>query len=149
LKNIGKTVPQETAKPKEEDIPDQNIVINEETFQALWVEYTQLLKQQGNNNFYTVFSNTSPMKVEEGWLYISYSNPLQESILLEAKWDLQEFFAKKLDGQRIGIKTVLIEQAVDPNKKVLYTDEDKLRYLSEKHPLVDELKKRMGLDPNI
>ncbi len=89
------------------------------------------------------------MKVEEGWLYIAYSNPLQESILLEAKWNLQEFFAQKLDGQRIGIKTVLIEQASDPNKKVLYTDEDKLRYLSEKHPLVDELKKRMGLDPNI
>ncbi len=148
MKNLGKSSKPEYTKPVEEEAPDQNIVINEETFHRLWAEYTQILKQQGNTNTYIVFTNTKPLKVEDGWLHISYSNALQESILLEAKWELQEFFAKKLDGLRIGIKTVLIQEAVDPNKKVLYTDEDKLRYLSEKHPLVDELKKRMGLDPN-
>ncbi len=148
LKNIGKSSKPEYTKPVEEEAPDQNIVINEETFHRLWAEYTQILKDQGNTNTYTVFINTKPIKVEDGWLHISYSNALQESILLEAKWELQEFFAKKLDGLRIGIKNVLVQEAVDPTKKVLYTDEDKLRYLSEKHPLVDELKKRMGLDPN-
>jgi DNA polymerase III subunit gamma/tau len=149
LKNIGKTPVPEKLKPKDEEIPDQNIVINEGTFQNLWNEFTQRLKDERNTNAYTVFSNTRPLRVEEGWLYIGYSNPLQESILLEARFDLQEFFAQKLDGLRIGIKTELIKEDVDPNKKVLYTDEDKLRYLSEKHPLVDDLKKRMGLDPNL
>ncbi len=96
-----------------------------------------------------VFTNTQPQKVEEGWLYVGFTNPLQESILLELKWELMEFFSKKLNGQKIGFKTVLIEEDKTNTKKVLYTDEDKLRYLSEKHPLVDELKKRMGLDPNI
>ena len=148
LKNLGKTAAPTLLK-KEEEVPDQNIVVNEETFQNLWLEYTQRLKDDRNTNAYTVFSNTSPLRVEEGWLYIGYSNGLQESILLEQKFDLQEFFAQKLGGLRIGIKTELIKQDVDPNKKVLYTDEDKLRYLSEKHPLVDELKKRMGLDPNL
>lgn len=96
-----------------------------------------------------VFNNTQPLKVEEGWLHVGYTNPLQESILLELKWELQEFFSRKLNGQKIGFKTVLIEEDHTNTKKVLYTDEDKLRYLSEKHPLVDELKKRMGLDPNV
>lgn len=96
-----------------------------------------------------VFTNVQPQKVEEGWLYVGFTNPLQESILLELKWELQEFFSKKLNGQRIGIKPTLIVEDKTNAKKVLYTDEDKLRYLSEKHPLVDELKKRMGLDPNI
>lgn len=145
LKNI--VIPKQEEKAKEE-IPD-NVVVNAETCQKIWEEFTAELKQKGNTNAYMVFTNTQPQKVEEGWLYVGFTNPLQESILLELKWELQEFFSKKLNGQKIGFKTVLIEEDKTNAKKVLYTDEDKLRYLSEKHPLVDELKKRMGLDPNI
>jgi DNA polymerase-3 subunit gamma/tau len=145
LKNI--TVPKQEVKTKEE-IPD-NVVVNEEICQKIWEEFTSQLKQKGNTNAYMVFTNTKPLKVEEGWLHVGFTNPLQESILLELKWELQEFFSKKLNGQKIGLKPVLIQENQANTKKVLYTDEDKLRYLSEKHPVVDELKKKMGLDPNI
>lgn len=124
-------------------------MVNEETCRNIWNEFTAVLKQKGNTNAYTVFTHTQPLKVEEGWLHVGYTNPLQESILTEMKWELQEFFSARLNGKKIGFKPVLIEEEQSSNKKVLYTDEDKLRYLSEKHPAVEELKKRMGLDPNV
>jgi DNA polymerase-3 subunit gamma/tau len=74
----------------------------------------------------------------EGEVQIQQFN---DSLKLELITQLRE----KLKNDSIDISLDLIEGEVS-NKKMIYTQSDKFEFLSQKHPILIEMKQRMGLD---
>jgi len=59
------------------------------------------------------------------------------------KPDLLNFIRSKINNSAINlIAEISEEEAV----KLIYTSNDKFKYLAEKHPILGEMKKRFGLD---
>ena len=74
----------------------------------------------------------------EGEVQIQQFN---DSLKLELITQLRE----KLKNDSIDLSLDLIEGEVS-DKKMIYTQSDKYEFLSQKHPILAEMKQRMGLD---
>jgi len=70
-------------------------------------------------------------------------HPFQETMLNTLKTEITAHLREKLKNNSI---LVTGELNVSDDKKVMYTASDKFKYLAEKHPILMELKERLGLD---
>lgn len=71
-------------------------------------------------------------------------NHFQETLLDEIRLDLLTFLREKLGNDTIQLAGEI--KTVADDKKVLYTNREKLEHLMEKNPVVRELKDKFGLD---
>lgn len=71
-------------------------------------------------------------------------NHFQETLLNEMKLDLLTFLRDSLQNDSIQLGGEVKVAADD--KRVLYTNREKLEHLMEKNPVVKELKDKFGLD---
>jgi len=78
-------------------------------------------------------------------IVIELNNSLQMDILEEIKSDLIHYLRNKLQNDNI---IVTPKVSKENGKKMLYTNKEKLDHLAEKNPLVNELQKKLGLDPD-
>lgn len=83
--------------------------------------------------------------MEDYTIEIKLSNPLQEETLNAIKTEALVFLRDKLNNDAITINSVL---NTEERKRRLYTTREKFDHLAEKHPLLLELKERLGLDPD-
>ena len=74
---------------------------------------------------------------------ISLENGLQESLLQQSKVELVNFLRKRLNNFHIQITANKKEIKLE-NK--LYTATEKYKYLLEKNPMLDDLRKTFNLD---
>lgn len=74
---------------------------------------------------------------------IQLDNNIQLDQLNSFKGDFLVYLRKNLNNNLIMLETSI---APTENKKVIYTSDDKLKYLTEKYPIVEDLRKRLGLD---
>jgi DNA polymerase-3 subunit gamma/tau len=117
------------------------------TFEELNFVWTQIAQgfKQGNfinkyvmmNREISLVDSMIHMKVE-GEVQIQQFN---DSLKLELLTQLRE----KLKNDSIDLSLDLIEGDVS-DKKLIYTQSDKYEFLSQKHPILVEMKQRMGLD---
>jgi DNA polymerase-3 subunit gamma/tau len=75
---------------------------------------------------------------------VSLHNHFQETLLDEIKLDLLTFLRENLGNDTIQLGGEI--KTVADDKKVLYTNREKLEHLMEKNPLVKELKDKFSLD---
>ena len=131
-----------------DEASSQGIAQNEPfTFEELNFVWTQIAQgfKQGNfinkyvmmNREITLVDSVIHMKVE-GEVQIQQFN---DSLKLELLTQLRE----KLKNDSIDLSLDLIEGEVS-DKKLIYTQSDKYEFLSQKHPILVEMKQRMGLD---
>jgi DNA polymerase-3 subunit gamma/tau len=73
----------------------------------------------------------------------SLSNDLQEKAIQKEEAAILASLKKQLNNGKIKLKIIIKQENV---KKTLYTDTDKLNYLSEKNPNVNKLKQQLNLD---
>lgn len=83
--------------------------------------------------------------MEDYTIEIKLSNPLQEETLNSLKPEILMFLRGKLKNDSITIKSVL---NTEDRKRRLYTTREKFDHLAQKHPILQELKDRLGLDPD-
>ena len=131
-----------------DEASSQGIAQNEPfTFEELNFVWTQIAQgfKQGNfinkyvmmNREISLVDSVIHMKVE-GEVQIQQFN---DSLKLELLTQLRE----KLKNDSIDLSLDLIEGEVS-DKKLIYTQSDKYEFLSQKHPILVEMKQRMGLD---
>jgi DNA polymerase-3 subunit gamma/tau len=65
------------------------------------------------------------------------------SQLNEFKPLLLEYLRKNLNNFSIELQAEIAPQEA---KKMIYTSQEKFRYLAEKHPVLQDLKTKLGLD---
>lgn len=122
----------------------QNEPFSFEELNFVWTQIAQGFKKANLINKYvmmdreiSLIDSIIHMKVE-GEVQMQQFN---DSLKLELISQLRE----KLKNDTIDISLDLIEGEVS-DKKLIYTQSDKYEFLSQKHPILIDLKQRMGLD---
>ena len=118
---------------------------SEEQLNPLWLEYSKTIEKKGKISLFRLFSEQFP-KIDDNFLlhFPVESQALAEDLQTE-KPELLTFLRKSLNNYGINIDFPVI--AVEESK-ILYTPQDKLKHMLEKHPKLMYMKKHLDLDLN-
>jgi len=116
--------------------------VSPEQFQAVWRELVQQKKAEDKTSEYLIIDR--PVQLNENLeVILQVENPVQLSQFNEIRSEFMADLRRRLGNNRVNVKLEVKEQ--DTGRK-LYTSQDKFAYLSEKYPILPDLKKRLGLD---
>ena len=118
---------------------------DKEQLNSLWLEYAKTIEKKGKISLFRLFSEQLP-KIDDNFLlhFPVESQALAEDLQTE-KPELLTFLRKSLNNYGINIDFPVI--AVEESK-ILYTPQDKLKHMLEKHPMLMYMKKHLDLDLN-
>jgi DNA polymerase-3 subunit gamma/tau len=116
--------------------------IHPDTLQTVWRELANQKKQEGKMSEFMILDRPIQLNDKlEIWLYLE--NPVQLSQFDAIRGDFLTDLRRRLGNNRVNVRLEVKEQQ---GGRKLYTSQDKFSYLSEKYPILPELKKRLGLD---
>ncbi|HEY8402802.1 MAG TPA: DNA polymerase III subunit gamma/tau [Cytophagaceae bacterium] len=132
-----------TTKTVEEVKPNKASAFTLEDLKKHWNSYAEKLKQEGLKNEYFILANRELHLQENFIIKFKIDNLVQQDQLNAIKPDFLEHLRKNLDNNLINLE---VEIAKDEEIKKIYTAQEKLLYLSQKYPTVEELRRRLGLE---
>ena len=104
-----------------------------------WVEFAEQRK-----NFQAEHQLLSqPYVLREKNIIVNLLSPVHDTMLNNIKIELTTFLRERLKNNAIQVTG---ELTATDDKKVIYTNREKFEYLSDKNPMIKELKERLGLD---
>ncbi|MFN6946540.1 MAG: DNA polymerase III subunit gamma/tau [Cytophagaceae bacterium] len=141
--NISKPKATNTKEiPENTGLAKANEKFTLDDLKSLWNTFGKTFKDKGLKNEYIVMDRE--IGLDENYnIIVRLDNILQLDILNSFKTDLLDFLRKNLCNG-----SIMIESHIAPNeeKKMIYTDKDKYRHLVEKYPILDEMRRRLGLE---
>ena len=116
---------------------------HQDQLNSLWTQYAKNIEAKGKVSLFRLFSDQLP-KIEENYLlhFPVESQALADDLQVE-KPELLSFLRQKLNNYGINIDFPVIEVE---HSKMLYTPQDKLNHMAEKHPKLMYLKKLLDFD---
>lgn len=105
-----------------------------------WKEFTETMKE--NKPLYAVLSKT-PKLIDSQNLYIELDSTSQEAILDDHKSNLLKHLRSTLKNSSIYLKQIVKESE---KVELIYTPEEKFKYMANKNPALLELKKRFDMN---
>ena len=134
LKKINENKPEEIDQPKNS--------FTENDFLLVWKDYCQKIEKEGKYNLLSHLSMSKPI-LKEATIHLEYPNHTIKTEVERAQFDILSFIKNKLQNYDIDIK---IEVNETTEKKYAYTPIEKYEKLKEKNPLIDSLRKELGLE---
>jgi DNA polymerase III subunit gamma/tau len=114
-----------------------------EGFEVAWREFTEQLKGEGNR-IVSMFKSIRPELQDDQIIKIHLSNAAQRDIfVLNYRPKLVSFLERKFIMSDIEIETTV---DLTESNEILYSDEQKLNFLTNKYPILKEMKKTFNLD---
>jgi len=143
LGNILKGQPkEETIKEEKNGVtPRKDAPVSEDTLRKIWTDYTELRKNQMAE--YHLLKQ--PFTFRNNIITLALTNPIEEPVLLSIKTDLLTYLREHLNNSSIQVDATMQEHQI---KKFAYTNKEKFEHMAEKYPLLNDLKEKMGLDPD-
>jgi DNA polymerase III subunit gamma/tau len=142
LSNPVTAAPALTEQAPEEAASGPARQVHPEILQAVWRELANQKKQEGKMAEFMILDR--PVQLNEKleiWLHVE--NPVQLTQFDAIRGDFMADLRRRLGNNRVNVRLAVREQQ---EGRKLYTSQDKFAYLSEKYPILPELKKRLGLD---
>ncbi len=128
-----------------EATPD--VIVNKEfNFDALKKvinTFAETKAAAGNKQLYATLTTCKSELNEKNLLTLTIHNEAQKEILQNIKQEFLDFIRKEISNSSVNLEIVITEEA--PASK-LYKPGDKFKFLSEKNPVLLELKKRLDLE---
>ena len=109
-----------------------------EQLDTVWKTFTQ---QRDRANERVILERTFELK--DNTIQLELDNDIQISLLDEFRVELLGFLRQSLRNTNLQIATTV---AVQEQKKMIYTQQEKFNYLAEKNPSLFELRKVLGLE---
>jgi DNA polymerase-3 subunit gamma/tau len=133
----------ETKQETQERVTEkkQNQPFTPEQLKEVWKQFAETRKMFQAE--YHLFSQEIEIR-NSNQVIVHLHNPVQETLLNTIKSDALTFLRDGLSNNTILLSGEFTEIADD--KKVLYTNREKLDHLVQKNPKLKELKERLGLD---
>jgi hypothetical protein len=112
-------------------------------FEVAWLEFTDKLKGEGTR-IVSMFKSIRPEFENDKTIKIHLSNAAQKDIfILSYRPKLVTFLENRFIMTGIEIETTV---DLSETNEILYSDEQKLSYLTNKYPILKEMKKTFNLD---
>jgi DNA polymerase III subunit gamma/tau len=143
LGNIFKGQPKEETNKEEKNgaTPRKDAPVSEDILRKVWRDYTELKK----NHMAEYHLLKQPFTFRNNIITLALTNPIEEPVLLSIKTELLTFLRENLNNSSIQVDATMQEHQI---KKFAYTNKEKFERLAEKNPLLNELKEKLGLDPD-
>jgi DNA polymerase-3 subunit gamma/tau len=127
--------------------PEVNLMQRSEftpqAFEEAWLEFTDQLKGEGTR-IVSMFKSIRPELENDQTIKIHLSNAAQkDTFILNYRPKLVSFLENKFIMTGIDIETTV---DLSESNEILYSDEQKLNYLTNKYPILKEMKKTFNLD---
>jgi len=127
------------------DSGDEALMISEEKLNQSWNRFTTQLRDDKPRMAITL-KNVKPVVSADRKIYVEFNNTDQvEDFNRNIRAEMEKHLCNDLQ-----IKTIIVEPVVmiseNLHKNKLYTSEEKFRYLSEKNPVLNELRKKFNLE---
>jgi DNA polymerase III subunit gamma/tau len=106
-----------------------------------WLSFAATLKSEGKKSEFIIMDRE--ITLDKNTIRVKLDNLIQADQLNSFKVDILEYLRKKLDNNALMLECDISETE---GKKKIYTSDEKFKYLSEKYPFLDEMKKRFGLE---
>lgn len=111
---------------------------------SVWKTFAEKKKAEGKDAEYAVLKQEIDLK-DDYKITLKLTNSVKINILDRFRSDLITYLKKELDN---GSLELLAELVVEDTKRVPYTNKEKFEHLAQKKPILNELKNRLGLDPD-
>lgn len=134
LKIINDNKPEELEKPKSS--------FTEEQFRQVWSQFTKKVDGEGKYNLLSHLTMAKPV-LKGTTINLVYPNNTIKTEVERAQHDILSFIKDKLQNYDIALEIIVNETA---EKKYAYTPIEKYDKLTEKNPLLDTLRKELGLE---
>ena len=134
LKIINDNKPEESEKPKNS--------FTEEQFHQVWSQFTKRVDDEGKYNLLSHLTMAKPV-LKGTTINLVYPNNTIKTEVERAQHDILSFIKDKLQNYDIALEIIVNETA---EKKYAYTPIEKYDKLIEKNPLLDTLRKELGLE---
>ncbi|MCZ8022345.1 MAG: hypothetical protein O9302_05180 [Cyclobacteriaceae bacterium] len=105
----------------------------------------QIFAEKRKQHQIDYFLLSQPFEKNGNQIIVPLANPVQETMLNEFRTDLITHLRESLQNYSIN---VIGELRLPDEKKMVYTNKDKLAFLIDKNPAIAELKDKLGLDPD-
>ena len=114
----------------------------EEQLLELWQKYLKGLKERKKDVEYSTLNRD--IEVRDGYtIFMKFNNSVQVLTLEGIQQDLVTYLRRSLMNKNINVKGE-VEQSRE--KKMVYTNKEKFEYLSDKYPMLRELRDKLDLD---
>ncbi|HXA03165.1 MAG TPA: DNA polymerase III subunit gamma/tau [Cytophagaceae bacterium] len=112
-----------------------------EDVKKYWNSFALNLKNESKKSEFIIMDRE--ITLDKNTIKVKLDNLIQADQLDSIKTDLLEFLRKKLDNNNLILESDVSESE---GKRKIYTSDEKFKYLSEKYPFLDDMKKRFGLE---
>lgn len=149
LKNISSQAPVQVQSARSEPEKQETPVVTNLSFPTLdelkvkIQAYANLMKKQDRMLEFVMF-NERACRLEDKKLVLILDSEYTKTQYETYRSGFVEYLRLQF-GQSIPVDTV-IEATKQDEKKLLYTPTDKFKFLAEKYPALEELKRRLGLE---
>jgi DNA polymerase-3 subunit gamma/tau len=136
---------EESTQIKEEVVETYgDATFTEAELRKTWEDFAVKTKEEGRDSEYAVLKQEFRLE-NDHIIIITFTNSVKLMILEKFKTDLIKHLKSVLNNRHIKLETELKEEE---SSKIPYTNREKFEYLAEKKPILNELKDRLGLDPD-
>ncbi|MGE0076674.1 MAG: hypothetical protein AB7S48_02340 [Bacteroidales bacterium] len=111
-----------------------------------WKDFAEIIKTDKPGQ-YSLMQNYSPTLLDNQKILIKFEGQIQVELFQEIKTDLTIHLKKALRNLAIDISEE-IETSDEPQKKRLFTADDKLKFMIEQNPALLRMKQQLNLDFN-
>tara|TARA_B100000674_G_scaffold103181_1_gene75413 strand:+ start:568 stop:2301 length:1734 start_codon:yes stop_codon:yes gene_type:complete len=122
----------------------ENLVnLSEESLLPIWKNLLTKLKKEGKPNLHATLNNQRQNKIENSILELNVQSEVQKKEILDNQNMIIDYLKDKtkINFLKIDVKISKLKE-----EKVLYTNEDKLKYILEENPTIVELIKNLDLE---
>lgn len=116
--------------------------VTQEQLMAKWIEFAKTKKANGEDSFYATLTLSEP-NIDGNNINFGISNSVQEQDLTTQKQALLDFLRKELNNFSLDL---VVQKNKSVTKKMLYSDEDRLKEMIKKNSNIEDLITRLGLD---
>ena len=108
-----------------------------------WNQFKEQKIKEGIDKHVNILNQEYSLEGET--IKLKVTNPIQEDIFEEFRAEIMQFLREGLKNDFLKLQVVTIK---GQGKKMIYTNAEKFRHLSEKNPILRKLKDKMGFDPD-
>ncbi|MCB0482067.1 MAG: hypothetical protein KDC83_11585 [Flavobacteriales bacterium] len=111
----------------------------------VWMKYIQLARKKNKASFITLLQTCEPQLGSNFLISVKLDNSVQESELNQEKSDFLSFLRSELNNWGVDLESSVRKKE---EKVKYYTNRDQFDRMAELNPMLLELKKRLGFDPD-
>lgn len=111
--------------------------------EELWMDYVSKHINKKNRSLYLTLNKRVPDLKDDFILEFPVENVIQKQQIEAVSLDLVNYLREKLNNYSIVLKTVI--KAGD-KQKTYYSAEERYKYLADKYPIIEKLRKNLDLD---